>query len=289
MRIGIKPRVDVVFKKVFASAEHSDITRDFLNSLLPLAGLPRIVRLTILNPFRLADFQGDKEIVVDVHAEDENRREFQIEMQLKRDSGLPSRVMDNLSRLYGSQVGKGKPYGGHRQTIAIWILEHRFFGDANWLHVFRFRDDTSGEILSEELIAITVELPKREVLPGSGALGTFETGIDEWLWFLEHGEEIDPAESRYQGLRSELQEAVTIMEAFSKQDKARYTYDRRLEWERLQLGMKEEARAEGVAEGKAEGLAEATRDVAKKMLALGIPAETIVAATGVPKEELSAL
>ena len=79
------------------------------------------------------------------------------------------------------------------------------------------------------------------------------------------------------------------MEAFSKQDKARYTYDRRLEWERLQLGMKEEARAEGVAEGKAEGLAEATRDVAKKMLALGIPAETIVAATGVPKEELSAL
>ncbi len=143
--------------------------------------------------------------------------------------------------------------------------------------------------MSDELIAITVELPKREVLPGSGVLGTFETGMDEWLWFLEHGEEIDPAESWYQGLRSELQEAVTIMEAFSKQDKARYTYDRRLEWERLQLGMKEEARAEGVAEGKAEGLAEATRDVAKKMLALGIPAETIVAATGVPKEELSAL
>ena len=153
---------------------------------------------------------------VDVHAEDENRREFQIEMQLKRDSGLPSRVMDNLSRLYGSQVGKGKPYGGHRQTIAIWILEHRFFGDANWLHVFRFRDDTSGEVLSDELIAITVDLPKREVLPGSGALGTFETGMDEWLWFLEHG------------------------------------------------------------------------DVAKKMLALGIPPETTMAATGVSKEEMSA-
>ena len=141
---------------------------------------------------------------VDVHAEDENRREFQIEMQLKKDSGLPSRVMDNLSRL----------------------------------HVFRFRDDTSGEILSDELIAITVELPKREVLPGSGVLGTFETGMDEWLWFLEHGEEIDPAESWYQRLRSELQEAVTIMEAFSKQDKARCTYDRRPECERLQLGMK---------------------------------------------------
>ncbi len=108
MRIGIKPRVDVVFKKVFASAEHSDITRDFLNSLLPLAGLPRIVRLTILNPFRLADFQGDKEIVVDVHAEDENRREFQIEMQLKRDAGLPSRVMDNLSRAVRLAGREGK-------------------------------------------------------------------------------------------------------------------------------------------------------------------------------------
>ena len=171
--------------------------------------------------------------------------------------------------------------------------------------------------MSEEMIAITVELPKREVLPGTGAVGTFESGMDEWLWFLEHGEEIDPEEGWYQGLRSELREAVTIMEAFSKQDKARYTYDRRLEWERVQLGMKEEAREEGLAEGlavgKAEGLAagkaegmavgkaaglaeglaagkaEVAREVAKKMLALGVPTQTIVAATGLPEDEVSAL
>ena len=78
MRVGIKPTVDVVFKRLFGSPDCRELTMDFLNALLPLAGLSGVSELEILNPFRLSEFAGDKEIAVDVRARDTSGREFQV-------------------------------------------------------------------------------------------------------------------------------------------------------------------------------------------------------------------
>ena len=45
MRIGIRSTVDVVFKNIFGSPEHSHLTLSFLNSLLPLVDAPPATRL----------------------------------------------------------------------------------------------------------------------------------------------------------------------------------------------------------------------------------------------------
>jgi hypothetical protein len=50
MIIEIDPRVDVVFKNLFCSPEHPQLTMSFVNSLLAMAGLPKAVQLTIQNP-----------------------------------------------------------------------------------------------------------------------------------------------------------------------------------------------------------------------------------------------
>ena len=47
--------------------------------------------------------------------------------------------------------------------------------------------------------------------------------------------------------------------------------------------------AEGEAKGKAEGLAEKSCEIAKNLLAMGLPLEQIVRATGLSKEAVQSL
>jgi predicted transposase/invertase (TIGR01784 family) len=63
MKLGIKPTVDIVFKRVFGSEERPDITRSFLNSVLARAGLRSIVSLSILNPYRSGPFRGGGDLL----------------------------------------------------------------------------------------------------------------------------------------------------------------------------------------------------------------------------------
>ena len=50
-----------------------------------------------------------------------------------------------------------------------------------------------------------------------------------------------------------------------------------------------EGMEKGMEKGRAEGKAEAKAETAKKLLALGVPVETIVAATGLTEEEIKRL
>jgi hypothetical protein len=51
----------------------------FLNELLPLAGRERVASLTILNPYLIADFEGDKEVSLDLRLEEPDKRDIQVE------------------------------------------------------------------------------------------------------------------------------------------------------------------------------------------------------------------
>ncbi|HUX38254.1 MAG TPA: Rpn family recombination-promoting nuclease/putative transposase [Rectinemataceae bacterium] len=313
MRTGIKPTVDVVFKKIFGSRLHEGITLDFLNALLPLVGLPEAAELHIANPFRLGDFEGDKEIAVDIHIHDREGREFQIEMQVRRDNALGARMLDNWARLYSGQIAKGHDYRLHRPVIAIWILSHSFFEDGDWLHAFRISDGKRARGLGEDFLIVTIELPKGESLSIAPNRTKFDSGMGDWLWFLSHGQDIDPESANFGALRKEIREAVEIMRVFTKAYKARYTYDRRLEWERTINAWKNDAREEGLeegrsvgrelglaegrekglAEGKAEGKAEGERvkaqEDARRLKALGVSLDIISKATGLSESEIESL
>ncbi len=269
MRIGIRPTVDVVFKKIFGSPKHEEITRDFLNSLFPLAGVPEVVHIDILNPFKLADFVGDKEITVDIHAKDVDQREIQIEMQVRNDKALTSRMLDNWARLYSGQLKKGEDYRKHHPLIALWVLGTTHFPDDAWFHAFKLRERESGEVLSEDAVILTVELDKWRVLSARNETSKFATSLDEWIWFLASGEEIDTEGASYESLRDGIREAIEIMGVFTKQDKARYTYERRLDWERTINAWKIDSQKEGHEEGRKEGLAEGLAEGREAGLAEG--------------------
>jgi predicted transposase/invertase (TIGR01784 family) len=124
----------------------------------------------------------------------------------------------------------------------------------------------------------------------------FTPGIDKWLYLLAHGEDIDPEGPRYGEVEKDIQEAVEIMETYTKAQKARYTYDRRLEWERLRAEeirenqeARENGRAEGLAEGHAEGLTEGRAEVARRLKERGMDLETIASITRLELEDVKRL
>ena len=80
MALGIRPTVDFAFKLMLGSPEHTAITVHFLNAVLD--GSPRITRATILNPILGKEKDEDKLSILDVRAEDEFGRQFNIEMQV---------------------------------------------------------------------------------------------------------------------------------------------------------------------------------------------------------------
>lgn len=83
MKLNINPKIDCVFKAIFGSEENKDILIHLLNAVLRPSSGGKIESVTILNPFNEKTFEGGKLSVVDIKAEDEYHRSFQIEMQIQ--------------------------------------------------------------------------------------------------------------------------------------------------------------------------------------------------------------
>ena len=64
---------------------------------------------------------------------------------------------------------------------------------------------------------------------------------------------------------------------------------KRMEIEKGRAEGREQGRAEGREQGRAEGRAEGKLEIAKNLLAMGIPMDKVVLASGLTEEQISAL
>lgn len=107
-----------------------------------------------------------------------------------------------------------------------------------------------------------------------------KTRLDKWLMYLSNAnpqemEEIAMSEPA-------IRKALTVEEMFLQQDKERYLYEMRekalLDYISNIEGAKEE--------GRAEGIAVANKEMASKLLKLGMSLSDIIKNTGLPEEEI---
>jgi predicted transposase/invertase (TIGR01784 family) len=73
---------DYIFKYVFGREETKDVLLDLVNAILEDAGWPRVRSLTLGNPAQGRSGSFFKETVLDIRAEDEHDRQFDIEIQV---------------------------------------------------------------------------------------------------------------------------------------------------------------------------------------------------------------
>jgi predicted transposase/invertase (TIGR01784 family) len=140
--------------------------------------------------------------------------------------------------------------------------------------------DLEAALEFTDLIEIhTLELPK---LPE-----TADNYLWHWLRFLraQSKEDLDMVAQA----SPKLNKTVVKLLELSEDEEARMIYEAEVKAQRDERARIRGAREEGKAEGKAEGKNEKALEIARNLIALGMPVEKIAAATALSREEVGKL
>ncbi|NEX16524.1 MAG: hypothetical protein C1943_07830 [Halochromatium sp.] len=260
----IDPKVDCVFKTLLGSDDHRDLLIHFLNAILGDELPAPVTWVEISNPYNERETLDDKLTVVDVKAQDAQRRRFQVEIQLLVFPDLRARIFYTWADLYSQQLQSGQDYDRLQPTYAIWIIDQTLFADrAEYGHRFSLRDEQGRGLIEHGSIRL-FELSKF-------AVEQVETEAERWLKFLKEGERLDPEHLPDWMQPPIMRHAMSTLSAFSEKERNYHRYQSRQESLRQQRSIQRaldekgaEAQAERQAkeealQAKEEALAEVAR------------------------------
>ena len=296
----LDPKADLTFKLVFG--EHKDLVMSLLNALLPLEPDGQITSVEYLPTELVPENPGKKDSVVDVRCEDQQGRQFIVEMQMYWNQYFKSRVLLNASKAVVKQLKDGEGYNLIQPVYCLNLINDIGFesGPDEFYHDYAIVNVAHSDRIIEGLRFVFVELPKFK--PESIAEKKMAV---LWLRFLtEINRKTDEAPAEL--LENEAtRKALSLVEKSAMTEAQLHAYDKF--WmavtdeagfleARYHRGMTEgleKGRAEGMekgrAEGRAEGVAKANREHASKMKALNMPDEMISQITGLSMDEIEKL
>ena len=136
MALGIDPKVDYAFKRVFGDERNSEILIHLINAILGLS--EPIVSVEILNPFNERDFTEEKLTVLDIKARDQLGRLINVEMQLLLPQQFRGRILYYWAGLYRQQLGEGDGYERLRPAVSICLQPDAVSGGGSLASGVRF-------------------------------------------------------------------------------------------------------------------------------------------------------
>ena len=241
----LTPKLDLVFKLLFA--QDTDILLDLVNRTLASPEPLHIQHLEVKNPTILPEELTEKYIILDILAQDEAQRHYDIEMQVQRYSAYPQRALYYLCRLYGTQLDSGQSYGRLMPVIGIHFLDFEHFSAYPERHFcFELRELRYPELrLTRDLALHLFELPKLERQEQSASWGD---PLWEWLHFLNHAHEEEKS-MRTPYTNPMIHKAFDLLESLSADELTRQRAEMREKALKNEISLLEDARMEGRAEG----------------------------------------
>lgn len=297
----LSPKLDLVFKRLFVL--EPELLLDLLNQVLGCHGYRSLRTIEVRNPEIPPDAVHAKLIVLDIHAEDDLGRDFDVEMQSQSHSIYAARSIFYLAKLYAQQLDRGEDYRELRSVLGVHFLNFRLFPKHDGgQHCFEWRERTDPTLrLSDQMALFLFELPKLGVQT--------DTPMNQWLHFFNHAAGADDSMSYS---HPPVQQALKTLRRISVDDRERQLADMRekalrdettllriAEEEGLQKGLErglkqglEKGLEQGRTQGRKEG-EEAGRLRERQSIALGLmdllDDKTIAARTGLTVEAVSAL
>ncbi len=259
MKHQIDPKVDCVFKALLGAEENRNLLIHFLNAVLGEDLDAPIVTAVIVNPYNEKEFLSDKLSVVDVKAQDEQGRLYQIEVQLSNFEALRARIAYGWADLYSRQLRSGQGYGKLQPTYAIWLLGDRVLHeDTQAIHDYRLRD-RQGRSLVECGSIWLLELSKM----------TLDQVVNEqqrWLKFFREGEQLNDAAPLPEWMNTdEMRQAMNTLRQFSEKERNYHIYQARQNYLRQQMTIQKEM--EAAVQAKAVALQEKAAALQEKAAA----------------------
>lgn len=114
---------DFVFNNVMQIGTNC---RDLLRAILPELNIQKVTTLTTQK--QIDDQQFSHGVRLDVYAEDDHQRIYDIEMQAERRAAIGQRLRYYQSKLEKDSLPKGLDYGRIKDTYIIFLMPFDFFG-----------------------------------------------------------------------------------------------------------------------------------------------------------------
>ena len=326
--MSLDPKVDLIFKKLFATEENKYLLMSLINAILPEN--EQIVSIILKNPYQSSDYAKGRLSILDIKAEGENGTLYDIEMQMRYFDFFPKRTLYYWAKMFGSQLDNTNvPYEKEydkdyifrklRKCIVISLMNFRYFRkDKTHIRCFTIKDKKTNVTHKslDYLDLYFVELPKFKT--DLSIMETVQSIENDWLNFLktawnEKGElRVFPNESP---LVAKAREKLRVM-ALSQEERVYYEgqqkaildhnaavhyverIKRKLVKKEAEIGAKEaevDARKAEVDAEKAE-LEKKTKEVenerfaiVRKLLQAGFDNEFIANITGFSEEQIEKL
>lgn len=193
------------------------------------------------------------------------------------------------SRIYslGSRKGDDQRYD-LLPVYLIALLDRDFGFDRpvpdwvdKYVSSYTFREMTTGQVEDDTISLILVELNRfRKTM-----FKECRTVVEEWCWMLKKMEGLRPTQEELRSVYHEFEDLLDAarISGFNKEKRAKYDAD--MITERDYYNILETVKKEGMDEGKAE----AAMQIARKLLASGMPGEKVADITGLTAGQMADL
>ena len=235
---------------------------------------------------------GDsRRAVYDIYCENEKGEKFIVELQKAKQNYFRERTLYYATFPIREQAEKGFWDFNMKAVYCIGILDFTFDNQKldpesnEFKHTIKLKNQ-NGKTFYEKLTFIYFEMPNFH--KGETEL---ETRLDKWLYFIKHLED-------FQTIPLSIKDEV-FNQAFEKAELANLgsiemdNYEKSLKIFRDLNGAFDTAfgdgKLEGKIEGKLEGKLEGKIEIAKALKSMGVLTATIIASTGLTKEEIEKL
>lgn len=266
---------DIAFRKIFGNENKKISLISFLNAVIKLPKLKKIVDVKIENPYQLPNLTGGKSTIVDVKATDQSGNTFIVEMQVAEAESFAKRVLYYTSQSYSAQIDRGEDYHKLKPAYFIGILDFSISNNKNYISCHKVIDVETGEHIIRD-----VEFNFIELIKFNKSIDELETNIDQWTYFIKNAENLDviPDNVSDEGLK----------EAYLGADKHNWTKQELSDYLRASIKIRDDIGIIELAEKRAERRAEkrAIEKVIKNMKDKGITDDIIAEITGFALEEM---
>lgn len=256
----LKPRNNLIFKRLFGTEKNTDILIGLLTSVLSIPK-EELEGITILNPETTIEKENDKRGILDLFLHTKCKDTIHVELQVDEDPSMRSRLLFYVSKKYGDQLISGDDYDELKRMTSILITGFELTESSDYHNVYKLINIKTGEMFSEDLEIHTLEYKK---------LPVEEDGSTKynWLKFIkaESMEELEMLKDKDEAIFK----AIEALELLSQDPRMRIEYDARERDRMRQVTneriFRERAQAEGHAAGHAVGLEEGANEKAVVMV-----------------------
>jgi predicted transposase/invertase (TIGR01784 family) len=310
----VNPKIDLVFKKLFGSEENKDILMSLINAILPEN--QQVVKITLKNPYNVSDYAEGKLSILDIKAEDEQGRLFDIEMQIRGSKFYGKRALFYWAKMFGTQLDYVLDetqdnndfievgYSDLKKCIVISLLDFNFFDDKEYQRAYTLKDRQTNEAHKDldYLDLYFIELKKYKT-----KVQNLPTILERWITFLNNAHKYSNKNLPQELSQiKEIRKASLSLEAMYLDEKEKSYYDAQQKFLLDQNAFMQEAIEKGIEEGIKKVVGEAVEkavgeavekaveetelnrniEIAKKFITLGIDNATIANGTGLTVEQI---